>query len=85
MDPLYKDPAAPIESRIRDLLSKMTLKEKVGQMTQIERRVIVDNPTVLRDFDIGTRPLSVLSAFSLPMKSSISSIVNAWDHSQYAC
>ena len=32
--PLYKDPNAPIEKRIDDLLSRMTLEEKVGQMNQ---------------------------------------------------
>ena len=32
--PLYKDPNATIEKRIDDLLSRMTLEEKVGQMNQ---------------------------------------------------
>ncbi len=30
--PLYKNPIFPMEQRIRDLLSRMTLEEKVGQM-----------------------------------------------------
>ncbi|SHF08146.1 beta-glucosidase [Pedobacter caeni] len=29
----YKDPAAPVTSRINDLLSRMTLEEKVGQLS----------------------------------------------------
>ncbi len=33
--PIYKDPTAPIERRIDDLLSRMTLEEKVGQMNQL--------------------------------------------------
>ncbi len=33
--PIYKDSAAPIERRIDDLLSRMTLEEKVGQMNQL--------------------------------------------------
>ncbi|HTU11359.1 MAG TPA: glycoside hydrolase family 3 N-terminal domain-containing protein, partial [Allosphingosinicella sp.] len=33
--PLYKNPSAPIERRIEDLLSRMTLEEKVGQMVAI--------------------------------------------------
>lgn len=33
----YKDPTQPIAARISDLLSRMTLAEKIGQMTQIER------------------------------------------------
>ncbi len=30
--PLYKDPAAPIPARVKDLLGRMTLEEKVAQM-----------------------------------------------------
>lgn len=47
----YRDPNAPIEARVQDLLSRMTLREKVGQMTQIERRVAT--PESIRDFAIG--------------------------------
>jgi len=34
---LYLDPNASIEDRVDDLLSQMTLPEKIGQMTQAER------------------------------------------------
>ncbi|KAH9769284.1 glycosyl hydrolase family 3 N terminal domain containing protein expressed [Citrus sinensis] len=34
---MYKDPKQPVEVRVKDLLSRMTLAEKIGQMTQIER------------------------------------------------
>jgi beta-glucosidase len=30
--PLYKDPGAPVEARVEDLLKRMTLEEKVAQM-----------------------------------------------------
>jgi beta-glucosidase len=33
-EPLYRDPAQPIDVRVEDLLSRMTLDEKIGQMTQ---------------------------------------------------
>ncbi|SDP69323.1 beta-glucosidase [Streptomyces sp. cf386] len=32
--PRYLDPAAPVDARVRDLLSRMTLREKVGQLNQ---------------------------------------------------
>jgi beta-glucosidase len=31
---VYKDPSAPVEKRVEDILSRMTLEEKVGQMNQ---------------------------------------------------
>ncbi|XP_048324315.2 uncharacterized protein LOC107410850 isoform X1 [Ziziphus jujuba] len=49
--PIYRNPEMPIEVRVKDLLPRMELKEKIGQMTQIERRVA--NPQILRDFCIG--------------------------------
>ena len=30
--PIYKDKNAPIEDRVEDLLRRMTLREKVGQL-----------------------------------------------------
>lgn len=35
--PIYKDSSATITARVEDLLSRMTLEEKIGQMTQIEK------------------------------------------------
>lgn len=34
---LYQDAAQPIEARVNDLVARMTLAEKIGQMTQVER------------------------------------------------
>jgi beta-glucosidase len=50
--PPYKDASKDVEVRVRDLLARMTLAEKVGQMTQIER--LVASPQVLRDYYIGS-------------------------------
>ena len=33
--PLYKDPTAQLEARVEDLLGRMTLEEKVAQMTSV--------------------------------------------------
>ena len=35
--PAYLDPALPIEDRVEDLLARMTLAEKIGQMTLVEK------------------------------------------------
>lgn len=32
--PAYRDPNAPVDTRVRDLLARMTLREKVGQLNQ---------------------------------------------------
>ncbi|XP_040992125.1 beta-glucosidase BoGH3B-like isoform X2 [Juglans microcarpa x Juglans regia] len=52
----YRDSKAHVEARIKDLLPRMTLKEKVGQMTQIERRVASHD--AIKHLSIG----SILSA-----------------------
>ena len=36
----FQNPKLPIEQRVKDLLIKMTLEEKVGQMTQITIDVV---------------------------------------------
>ncbi|KAF3955220.1 hypothetical protein CMV_019534, partial [Castanea mollissima] len=52
MNCIYRNPNQPVEARVRDLLSRMTLKEKAGQMTQIERRVAT--PDAIKDLSIGS-------------------------------
>jgi beta-glucosidase len=37
-EPIYKDPTAPVEQRVEDLLSRMTLEEKIAQFTCIWNR-----------------------------------------------
>ncbi|PKI43123.1 hypothetical protein CRG98_036502 [Punica granatum] len=43
----YKNPNTPIECRVRDLISRMTLKEKIGQMAMPGKGSLT--PTALRD------------------------------------
>lgn len=47
----YKDPKVPLSRRIKDLLSRMTLEEKIGQMTQVERSVAT--PDAISKYFIG--------------------------------
>ena len=48
---LYKDPNQKVSDRVVDLLGRMTLEEKIGQMVQIDRSVATIN--VMRDYFIG--------------------------------
>lgn len=48
----YKDPKQPIGVRIRDLVERMTLAEKIGQMTQLDRTVAT--PQIMKDYFIGS-------------------------------
>ncbi|KAL1101580.1 hypothetical protein V6Z11_D05G306700 [Gossypium hirsutum] len=48
----YKDPKQPVAARIKDLMSKMTLAEKIGQMAQIDRSVATEQ--ILRDYSVGS-------------------------------
>lgn len=47
----YKDAQKPLNVRIRDLMDRMSLSEKIGQMTQIER--LVASPDVMKQYYIG--------------------------------
>ena len=53
---LYKNPELPVIDRVRDLLSYMTLEEKIGQMTQVDRQFLEsDSVTPAASVnDIGT-------------------------------
>lgn len=50
---IYKNAKQPVEARVKDLLSRMTVEEKVGQITQIERRIATAEPDVITKFFIG--------------------------------
>ncbi len=51
---LYQNPAAPVEERVADLLSRMTLDEKIGQMTQIDRGAIDDKIQEIARYGLGS-------------------------------
>lgn len=51
-DVIYKDPKQPIAARLKDLLGRMTVEEKIGQMVQIER--IAATPDIMKHYYIGS-------------------------------
>lgn len=49
----YRNPDVPIEERVVDLLARMTLEEKIGQMTLIDKDIILSNPASIMDHYLG--------------------------------
>jgi beta-glucosidase len=49
----YLDPDKSVDDRVNDLLSRMTLDEKIGQMVQAERS-FADVDAVIRDYFLGS-------------------------------
>jgi beta-glucosidase len=50
----YENPRLPVRERVEDLLSRMTLAEKVGQMTQTERYQVYDDETPITTWNLGS-------------------------------
>jgi beta-glucosidase len=50
----YQDPTLPVATRVDDLLSRMTLDDKVGQMTQVDRTALLNTPSDLATYRIGS-------------------------------
>ncbi|KAM1100412.1 hypothetical protein ACFX15_006658 [Malus domestica] len=48
----YKDPKQPVNHRIKDLMGRMKLAEKIGQMTQLDRANVTAD--IMRDFSLGS-------------------------------
>ena len=52
--PAYLNPRQPTDRRVADLLQRMTLEEKVGQMTQTERGAVFGNPSLIAEWQVGS-------------------------------
>ncbi|WP_434975615.1 glycoside hydrolase family 3 protein, partial [Streptomyces mesophilus] len=52
--PAYLDSRQSTERRVADLLGRMTLEEKIGQMTQAERAAVAEDPTLVRTQMLGS-------------------------------
>lgn len=49
---VYKDPKQPVEARVEDLLKRMTLSEKIGQMMQLERKNLTAE--IVKQYGVGS-------------------------------
>jgi beta-glucosidase len=52
--PAYLDSAQPVAKRVKDLLGRMTLEEKIGQMTQAERGAVAGDPSQIATLRLGS-------------------------------
>ncbi len=52
--PAYKNSKLSTEERVADLLSRMTLAEKIGQMTQAERIDVDADPSLITTYGLGS-------------------------------
>src|SRR5436305_6272981 len=50
----YQNPDLPISARVDDLLSRMSLAEKIGQMTQAERGSVDKDPSTISKYNLGS-------------------------------
>ena len=51
-DSPFRDPSLPIADRVADLLNRMTLAEKVGQMLQLDAKNGVDDYVL--EYNVGS-------------------------------
>lgn len=50
----YQDPSLPVAERVADLLGRMSLAEKIGQMTQAERADVDADPSLITENRLGS-------------------------------
>jgi beta-glucosidase len=50
----YLDPALPADQRVEDLLGRMTLAEKIGQMTLADRAAVAGEPALVAELRLGS-------------------------------
>ena len=50
----YQDSTLSIDQRVADLLGRMTLDEKIGQMMQVQLSVFNSSPSILTNYNIGS-------------------------------
>jgi beta-glucosidase len=50
----YRNPSLPVKQRVADLLGRMSLAEKIGQMTQAERGDVTADPSLVTKWRLGS-------------------------------
>jgi beta-glucosidase len=52
--PLYRDSTASVAQRVNDLLGRMTLDEKIGQMIQVDHPAVYSDPSEVTTYFMGS-------------------------------
>lgn len=52
--PGYRDTTLTISERVEDLLGRMTLDEKIGQMMQVDHPAVLSNPSLVTTYFMGS-------------------------------
>ncbi len=52
--PIYLDPKAPIDKRVEDLLGRMNIDEKIGQMIQVDNSALQNNNSAIATYYMGS-------------------------------
>ncbi|MBN2535187.1 MAG: glycoside hydrolase family 3 C-terminal domain-containing protein [Spirochaetales bacterium] len=77
-DAIYRNPSYTVGQRVADLLSYMTLEEKIGQMTQVAKNFL-SSPNDIKTYCLG----SVLSGGGMgPVKNEPGAWADMYDHYQ---
>jgi beta-glucosidase len=50
----YRNAGLPVEQRLADLMGRMSLADKIGQMTQAERNVVAEDPDMVTGYRLGS-------------------------------
>src|SRR3954454_2126343 len=50
----YEDPNLPVKDRVADLMGRMTLADKIGQMTQAERAEVDKDTSIISTYRLGS-------------------------------
>lgn len=78
---VYLDSTASIDTRVNDLLGRMTIEEKAGQMAQINLTEVIDDPSIVTEYFLG----SILSGGgAVPPSNTPDGWANVYDQLQEA-
>src|SRR4029078_7099092 len=80
--PPYLDPSLPVATRVADLLGRMTLDEKIGQMTQSEQQT--SSPADVTSLFIGSVLSGADSSLGSPTAAAWADLIDGYQNGALA-